>query len=123
MNQSHKVETLKSVGDKGKVPSVRSPVKHDPDVREPFYGVWKRTKMLLQIISDLYTTNILVNGIGEDNSAQGLMAKAIEKEIANFLNSHRQSWDPNNEYLQYRFEFQEKTFPDILLKKEAGICT
>ena len=50
-----------------------------------------------------------------------LLGASIEVEVVRTLNSLRDMWDPDNDWLGYRFERSSQAFPDVrLVRRDAG---
>lgn len=53
-------------------------------------------------------------------SLNAVLGTSIEVEVVKTLNRLRDVWDPDSEWLGYRFERQSQTFPDIRLLKSGN---
>ena len=55
------------------------------------------------------------------NALNTLLGTAIENEVVRALNGLREVWDPNSEWVPYRFERSSQAFPDVrLVKRDVG---
>lgn len=64
-----------------------------------------------------FETDIQIEGVeASDLFGLGdLIGTAIEKQIVSTLNGMRSVWDPDSEYMNYRWVRQPQTFPDAIL--------
>lgn len=66
--------------------------------------------------SSLNITGVLATDLYTFNSSLGA---TIENQVVKALNELRETWDPDNKYLLYRFVRQAQRFPDVILRSST----
>lgn len=70
-----------------------------------------------QFESDLHISGVRATDLFTFNASLGA---TIEEQVVEALNAMRTStWDPDEQYAQYRFVRQPQTFPDVVLRAAA----
>lgn len=79
------------------------------------YGRVKEALYVLPsfFVSELNITGVLATDLFTFNSSLGA---TIEYQVVEALNSLRRTWDPDQNYVQYRFVRQAQRFPDVILR-------
>ena len=98
------------------------PKRNPPQSNETVYKVYKRVREALFALptyfqSDTSIEGILATDIFTLNAAFGA---TIEGQVVSTLNRMREVWDPDEEFVYYRFVRQPQTFPDVLLRRDAS---
>lgn len=81
--------------------------------------LYRSVREALRSLPVYFETETFIEGVSATdiftlNSAFGA---TIETQVVAALNRMRPIWDPDEEYLLYRFVRQSQTFPDVLLRK------
>ncbi len=93
-----------------------------PQSNQTVYKVYERVREALFALptyfrSDTSIEGILATDIFTLNAAFGA---TIEDQVVSTLNQMREVWDPDEQFMYYRFIRQPQTFPDVLLKKNTS---
>ena len=98
------------------------PKRNPPQSNEIVYKVYERVREALFALptyfqSDTSIEGILATDIFTLNAAFGA---TIEDQVVSTLNRMREVWDPDEQFMYYRFVRQPQTFPDVLLRRDAS---
>ncbi len=98
------------------------PKRNPPQNDSTIYKVFERVREAIFALptyfrSDTSIEGILATDIFTLNAAFGA---TIEDQVVSTLNRMREVWDPNEEFMYYRFVRQPQTFPDVLLRRDAN---
>ena len=98
------------------------PKRNPPRGNEAVYKVYERVREALFALptyfrSDTSIEGILATDIFTLNAAFGA---TIEDQVVSTLNRMREVWDPDEKFMYHRFVRQSQTFPDVLLRRDAG---
>jgi hypothetical protein len=98
------------------------PKRNPPQNNEIVYEVYKNVREALFALptyfrSDTSIEGILATDIFTLNAAFGA---TIEGQVVSTLNRMREVWDPDENFMYHRFVRQPQTFPDVLLRRDAG---
>ena len=98
------------------------PKRNPPQSNEIVYKVYERVREALFALptyfqSDTSIEGILATDIFTLNAAFGA---TIEDQVVSTLNRMREVWDPDEQFMYYRFVRQPQTFPDVLLRKDTS---
>lgn len=92
----------------------------DPD--DPLTVLRQRVIETLQALPSYFQLETSIEGVHATDlqSANTLLGASIEVQVVLTLNRLREMWDPDKEWLGYRFERQSQTFPDVRLVRRRG---
>ena len=98
------------------------PKRKPPQSNQTVYKVYERVREALFALptyfrSDTSIEGILATDIFTLNAAFGA---TIEDQVVSTLNQMREVWDPDEQFMYYRFIRQPQTFPDVLLKRDTS---
>ncbi|MEB0286148.1 hypothetical protein QN355_06245 [Cryobacterium sp. 10S3] len=87
------------------------------DQSEPKTILRERVRTALIALPGYFSFNNPVSGINATDlfNLNTLLGAGIEIEVVRTLNRLRELWDPNDEWLGYRFERSSQAFPDVRL--------
>ncbi|MDO4027094.1 hypothetical protein QKF57_13920 [Clavibacter michiganensis] len=93
----------------------------DPD--DPKTVLQRRVRSALLALPGDFSFDNPIAGVNATDlfNLNTLLGAGIEVEVVRTLNSLRDMWDPDNEWLGYRFERSSQAFPDVrLVRRDEG---
>jgi hypothetical protein len=76
----------------------------------------------IRALSAYFRTETTIDGIDATDlfALNSSLGGTIENQVVETLNAIRKVWDPDDEWLEYRFERKSQTFPDVRLVSRSG---
>lgn len=101
-------------------PSPPQPPELDPD--DPRTALRDRVIATLEAMPTYFEIDTRIEGVDATDlqAANTLLGASIEVQVVATLNRLRSLWDPDRKWLNYRFERQSQTFPDVRLISGYG---
>ena len=101
--------------DHNAVPELDQP---DQDRRE----LMARVSGALQVLPGFFEFGTVIEGIDATDlfSLNSVLGTSIEVQVVHTLNKMRGIWDPDDNWIGYRFERQSQTFPDVRLVRRGS---
>ncbi|MFM9876677.1 MAG: hypothetical protein ACKVOG_02345 [Rhodoglobus sp.] len=110
-------EALQSSG------TVGGPARPELDASDPRTQLHDRVKSALLALPGFFSFDNPISGINATDlfNLNSLLGAGIEIEVVRTLNRLRDLWDPDDEWLGFRFERSSQSFPDVrLVRRDAG---
>jgi hypothetical protein len=86
-------------------------------------GLAQRVGGALLVLPGFFEFGTRIEGIDATDlfSLNSVLGTSIEVQVVHTLNKMRSIWDPDEEWVGYRFERQSQTFPDVrLVRRSTG---
>jgi hypothetical protein len=101
--------------------TVNMPKRKDPPKNWEHYDLYKRCKEAIYALPVYFESETVISGIRATDifTLNQVLGATIEDQVVRTLNGMRSVWDPDDEYVLYRFVRQPQTFPDVLLKRSG----
>jgi hypothetical protein len=99
------------------------PSRPELDPSDPKTILQKRVRSALLALPGDFSFDNPIAGVNATDlfNLNTLLGAGIEVEVVRTLNSLRDMWDPDNEWLGYRFERSSQAFPDVrLVRRDEG---
>jgi len=90
---------------------------------DPRTELAQRVGGALLVLPGFFEFGTRIEGIDATDlfSLNSVLGTSIEVQVVHTLNRMRSIWDPDDEWVGYRFERQSQTFPDVrLVRRGAG---
>lgn len=97
------------------------PVEPELAPRDPRTNLVTRVRAALAVLSGFFEFGTTIEGIDATDlfSLNAVLGTSIEVQVVRTLNRMRDIWDPEDEFVGYRFERQAQTFPDVRLVRRG----
>lgn len=107
--------------------TINGPKRQSPTQNWEHYDLYKRCKEAIYALPVYFESETVISGIRATDifTLNQVLGATIEDQVVSTLNGMRSVWDPDDEYVLYRFVRQPQTFPDVLLKRsgpKSGTC-
>ena len=88
---------------------------------DPRTGLAQRVGGALLVLPGFFEFGTRIEGIDATDlfSLNSVLGTSIEVQVVHTLNKMRTIWDPDEEWVGYRFERQSQTFPDVRLVRRG----
>lgn len=88
---------------------------------DPHSELAQRVGGALLVLPGFFEFGTRIEGIDATDlfSLNSVLGTSIEVQVVHTLNKMRSIWDPDEEWVGYRFERQSQTFPDVRLVRRA----
>ena len=98
------------------------PKRNPPQKDSAIYEVFKRVRESLFALPTYFRTDTSIEGILATDifTLNAAFGATIEDQVVSTLNRMREVWDPDEEFMYYRFVRQPQTFPDVLLRRNTS---
>ncbi|MDQ4504427.1 hypothetical protein [Sinomonas sp. ASV322] len=99
------------------------PERLELDPSDPKTVLQERVRSALLALPGDFSFDNPISGVNATDlfNLNTLLGAGIEVEVVRTLNSLRDMWDPENEWLGYRFERSSQSFPDVrLVRRDVG---
>lgn len=99
------------------------PTRRKPAKNWKHHALLKDVKEALYSLPSYFRTETNIEGISATDifTLNTALGATIENQVVQTLNQMRAVWDPDEHYALYSFVRQSQTFPDVLLKRAAGV--
>lgn len=89
-----------------------------PDTSWQDYQLFTNVYKALFALPTFFTSDLVISGVLATDlfSFNSSLGATIEAQVADALNNLRSVWDPEQNYILYRFTRQAQTFPDVILR-------
>lgn len=103
------------------MPAIPTPA--PPSGDQARQDLWDRVQEALRAVPLYFSSKTYIEGLeaGDLFNLNGILGSTIEIQVVETLNRMRKLWDPDDEWLDYRFERSAQTFPDVRLLRRSAV--